>query len=251
MLARSGYQVLVTDVNDAGAQETADQIGGGAWAMAQDVRDPDSHRKVAAAAAERGPLKVWVNNAGSSRPRTRLGPPRRRRAHDGRGQPARRRLGSTRGRRGHAGHPEGAHIINMASMASFGPVPGLGVYGATKHGVLGLTESLQGDLAIGASRSACTRSARTWSTRDGARAPGGPGMAIIFSAPRLLQAGGRSQPPQWRSIDSTRIVEAIPRWRASTVRLRPGYQRAKPSAWLLAFAEVGERRSRQKEEAAG
>src|SRR4051812_24910874 len=63
-LAKRGFAVLVTDVNEATAQETADEIGGGAWAMAQDVRDADSHRAVAKAASERGPLKVWVNNAG-------------------------------------------------------------------------------------------------------------------------------------------------------------------------------------------
>ena len=46
-LAQRGYQVLVTDLNAAGAQETAESIGNGAWAMAQDVRDPESHRKAA------------------------------------------------------------------------------------------------------------------------------------------------------------------------------------------------------------
>ena len=40
----------------------------------------------------------------------------------------------------------GGDIVNMASMSSFGPVPGLAVYGATKHAVLGFTMSLQGDL---------------------------------------------------------------------------------------------------------
>src|SRR3954452_14011994 len=63
-LAARGYQVLVTDLNEAGARETAELIGGAAWAMTHDVCDADSRRAVAAAAAERGPLKVWVNNAG-------------------------------------------------------------------------------------------------------------------------------------------------------------------------------------------
>jgi NAD(P)-dependent dehydrogenase (short-subunit alcohol dehydrogenase family) len=63
-LAARGYEVLVTDVDEAGAQATADAIGERAWAMQQDVRDPESHRAVARAAAERGPVEVWVNNAG-------------------------------------------------------------------------------------------------------------------------------------------------------------------------------------------
>ena len=64
MLAARGLDVLVTDVDSASALETADQIGGRAWAMGHDVRDPDAHRGIAAAAVERGPLEVWVNSAG-------------------------------------------------------------------------------------------------------------------------------------------------------------------------------------------
>jgi len=41
-LAGRGYQVLVTDLNDAAARETAELIGNGAWAMQQDVRDAAS-----------------------------------------------------------------------------------------------------------------------------------------------------------------------------------------------------------------
>ena len=57
LLARR-YAVLVTDVNEDAARETAALLGEHAWHMAQDVRDPDGHRAVAAAAAGRGPLKV-------------------------------------------------------------------------------------------------------------------------------------------------------------------------------------------------
>src|SRR4051794_36647360 len=63
-LAGRGYRVFVTDLNESAAQETAAQIGSGAIAIRQDVREPDSHREVAAAATAHGPLKVWVNNAG-------------------------------------------------------------------------------------------------------------------------------------------------------------------------------------------
>jgi hypothetical protein len=40
----------------------------------------------------------------------------------------------------------GGHIVNMASMSSFGPVPGLALYGATKHAVLGFTDALRSEL---------------------------------------------------------------------------------------------------------
>src|SRR3954452_14995769 len=150
-LAARGYQVLVTDLNEAGAQETADLIGGGAWALAQDVRESESHKRAAASAAERGPLKVWVNNAGILKTE---------KIWDHSDDDVRLMVevnllatiwGARAALKAMRADPSDAHIINMASMASFGPVPGLGVYASTKHAVLGLTESLQGDLLLGGS----------------------------------------------------------------------------------------------------
>src|SRR2546429_127013 len=63
-LARRGFEVLVTDIDGAAATAAADALGHGAWALEQDVRDPESHRAVARAATVRGELRVWVNNAG-------------------------------------------------------------------------------------------------------------------------------------------------------------------------------------------
>ena len=64
-LADKGYTVLVTDVDEASARQTAAELGDGrAWSMQQDVRDAESHRRVAREAATRGDLAIWVNNAG-------------------------------------------------------------------------------------------------------------------------------------------------------------------------------------------
>ena len=41
---------------------------------------------------------------------------------------------------------KGGHLINIASLSSIAPVPGLAIYGATKQAVLGFTISLAGDL---------------------------------------------------------------------------------------------------------
>src|SRR2546430_2530146 len=57
-----------TNVDPAAAQETAELLGEPAWAMGLDARNAHDHRAAAAAAAERGMLKVWVNNAGVARP---------------------------------------------------------------------------------------------------------------------------------------------------------------------------------------
>src|SRR3954452_20242108 len=131
-LAARGYQVLVTDLNEEAARETAEQIGGGAWASARDVREPESHRHAAAAAAERGPLKVWVNNAGILKTEKIWDHP----DDDVRLMIEVNLLATVWGARAAVevmrGAPAACHIINMASMASFGPVPGLGVYAATK-----------------------------------------------------------------------------------------------------------------------
>ena len=69
MLAREGAQVVLTDINLAGAEEQAQAINaelhGAAVALAQDVTDEDRWREVVAESVERfGGLDILVNNAG-------------------------------------------------------------------------------------------------------------------------------------------------------------------------------------------
>ncbi|MEA2420389.1 MAG: hypothetical protein QOE60_2595, partial [Thermoleophilaceae bacterium] len=61
-LAGRGYTVLATDIDGEAAQATAAAVGG--FSQQLDVRDPEAHRRAARAAIDRGPLEVWVNNAG-------------------------------------------------------------------------------------------------------------------------------------------------------------------------------------------
>jgi NAD(P)-dependent dehydrogenase (short-subunit alcohol dehydrogenase family) len=143
-LGRKGFAVLATDIDEAAAAATAEAIGGGAWSMAQDVRDPASHRAVAGAANARGALELWVNNAGVLYAGNAW-------EHDDelvRQMIEVNVLGMTWGCRAavDAMRAGGGHIINIASMSSIFPAPGLSVYGATKHAALGLSVSLAGDL---------------------------------------------------------------------------------------------------------
>jgi short-subunit dehydrogenase len=73
-------------------------------------------------------------------------------------------------------------------MSSFGAVPGLAVYGATKHAVLGFTESLQGDLDDARipirTHAICPDGVDTGMVRERER---DEDAAIIFSSPRLLR----------------------------------------------------------------
>jgi NAD(P)-dependent dehydrogenase (short-subunit alcohol dehydrogenase family) len=243
-LAARGYAVLVTDVDQPAASETAELIGAGAWAQAQDVRDPDSHRAIAAAAAERGPLKVWVNNAGVLRTEKVWDHP----DSDVRLQVEVNLLATIWGARAALevmrSDPEGAHIINMASMASFGPVPGLGVYAATKHGVLGLTESLQADLSVAGIpvrvHAVCPDLVDTKMMRDEAD---NPEYAVAFSGPKIYT------PEQIADrivtlLDSDRIVLSVPRNRMVIARMTGIFPRVGIKSASV-VRKLGERR-RQK-----
>src|SRR3954447_3686394 len=217
-LVQRGVQVLVTDLNEAAATESAELIGDGAWALAQDVREPDSHKQVAAAAAERGPLKVWVNNAGILKTEKIWDHP----DDDVRLMIEVNLLATVWGARAAIevmrGSPAGCHIINMASMASFGPVPGLGVYAATKHGVLGLTESLQGDLELAKLpirvHAVCPDLVDTGMMREHA---GNPEYALGFSGTKIYTPEEIADQIV-TLLDGDKIVLSIPRNRMAVAR---------------------------------
>lgn len=243
-LAARGYQVLVTDLNEAAAQETAALIGGGAWAQAQDVREPDSHRAVAEAAAARGRLKVWVNNAGVLKTEKIWD-------HsdaDVRLMVEANLMGVIWGARAAVqamrADPDGAHIINMASMASFGPVPGLGVYGATKHAVLGLTESLQGDLSISGIpirvHAVCPDLVDTGMMREHA---GNPEYALGFTGTKIYTPEQISD-EIIKLLDGDRIVLSLPRNRMVLARMSGIWPRSGIKI-ARAFRSLGERQQKK------
>lgn len=240
-LAEKGYSVLVTDIDELGAAETARRIGQHAWSMHQDVRDPESHRQVARAAHERGPLAVWVNNAGVLHTGTtwELGEDEIRRQFDV------NVLGVIWGSRAAVDVMERGHIINIASMAALVPSPGLSVYCATKHAVLGFSLAMQGDLERAGRpivvSSVCPDAIDTDMVRDVADRPSAD---ILFSANQLLS-------PEYVAtrtvnlVDSRKLVAILPRYRGMLAHmLRPF-----PSLSLKLlerFRQIGERHREQK-----
>jgi NAD(P)-dependent dehydrogenase (short-subunit alcohol dehydrogenase family) len=241
-LAQRGYDVLATDVNFESAQETAELLGERVRAMALDVRDPEAHRAAAAAASARGPLRVWVNNAGILRTDKTW-------AHtddEVRLMVEANLLGVVWGSRVavEAMRSGGGHIINMASMSSFGPVPGLAVYGATKHAVLGFSGSLQGDLEQAGIpirvHAVCPDGVDTGMVRE---RQADPDSAIIFSAPRLLTPDEVAEQAV-ALLDSKKIVLAIPRNRAWLARTLAAFPRA-DLRMLALFRKAGERKRQQ------
>ena len=241
-LAARGYSVLVGDVDAQAASETAGEIGAGAWAFEMDVRDPAAHRAAAAAAAERGRLDVWVNNAGVMRTVKAW----QHSDDDVRLMLEVNLLGVIWGSRAAVDAmtavPGGnRHIVNLGSLSAIAPVPGLTVYGASKHGVLGFSVALQGDLRDAgvpiAVHCVCPDGANTRLLREQA---GERESAIIWSAPRILspeEVADRTV----ALLDSDRLLEVIPRSRGWQLRLLAPFPRLGLRVVPL-LARLGERR---------
>jgi NAD(P)-dependent dehydrogenase (short-subunit alcohol dehydrogenase family) len=217
-LAARGYAVLATDIDAEAAARTADQVGG--YSQQLDVRDPEAHRRVAQVALQRGPLEVWVNNAGVLRTRKVWEQP----DDEVRLLADINLMGVIWGSRAavdamRESGGQNMHIINLGSMSSLAPVPGLAVYAATKHGVWGFTASLQGELmAAGVPISmhvVCPDGADTDMTRERAHEPD---SAIIWSGSRMLTAGEVADQVVGL-LDSKKLLLGIPRSRAWIVRL--------------------------------
>jgi NAD(P)-dependent dehydrogenase (short-subunit alcohol dehydrogenase family) len=229
-LAARGYTVLATDVDGEAAAATAERVGG--FAQQLDVRDPEAHRRAARAALERGQLEVWVNNAGV----LRTGKAWEQSDDELRAIAEINLLGVIWGSRAavdamreHGGRNQ--HIINLGSMSALAPVPGLAVYAATKHAVLGFTASLQGELmSAGVPISlhvVCPDGADTDMTRAEADVPE---SAIIWSGPRMLTPAEVADAAVGL-LDSKKLVLGIPRRRAWMSRVaavsgRPGLRLA-------------------------
>jgi len=139
-LARRGTHVVCTDIDEGAARTTAAIVDG--TGLRHDVRDPDSHRAVARTANELGELAIWINNAGvlSVGDTWALGDATARRIVEV------NLLGVIWGC--HAAIDAMSHgtIVNIASLSALVPAPGLAIYGATKHGVLGYSLALAGEL---------------------------------------------------------------------------------------------------------
>jgi NAD(P)-dependent dehydrogenase (short-subunit alcohol dehydrogenase family) len=231
-LAGRSYSVLATDIDGEAAAATAEAVGG--FSMQLDVRDPEAHRRAARAAIERGPLEVWVNNAGVLRTRRAWEQP----VDEVRLVAEVNLMGVIWGSRAalEAMTERGGqnmHVINLGSLSALSPVPGLAVYAAAKHGVLGFTASVQGELLAAGlpitMHVVCPDGADTDMTRERADEPE---SAIIWSGPSMLTADEVADGVVGL-LDSKRMVLVIPRWRgwfarASAMLGRPALRVAEP-----------------------
>jgi NAD(P)-dependent dehydrogenase (short-subunit alcohol dehydrogenase family) len=142
-LARAGARVAIGDVDLAAAEVVAREAGSEAFAVALDVTDRDQFAAFLDAAEQRhGPLRLMVNNAGVDW----VGP-----FHEEPDEVTRREIavnlyGTTLGSKLALERmlPRASgHLVNVSSGVGRLPLPGSATYSATKHGVVGLTESLR------------------------------------------------------------------------------------------------------------
>jgi NAD(P)-dependent dehydrogenase (short-subunit alcohol dehydrogenase family) len=136
--AREGARVAIGDLDGVDAAGAFGGLG-----LSLDVADRDSFAAFLDAAEERhGPLDVLVNNAGVDW----IGP-----FHDEPDEVTRREvevnlLGTILGTRLALARMlprDRGHIVNVASGVGRVPLPGSAAYAATKHAIVGLTESLR------------------------------------------------------------------------------------------------------------
>ena len=141
VLARAGARVAVGDIDADAAEAAGREIGG--VGMHLDVRDPAAFEAFLDAAEQaHGPLGLMVNNAGIDW----IGP-----FHEEPDSVTRRELevnlyGTILGSKLALARMlprRSGHLVNVASGVGRVPLPGSAVYSATKHGVVGLTESLR------------------------------------------------------------------------------------------------------------
>ena len=236
-LARRGMHVVCTDVDEAAAQVTAAVVDG--TGIKQDVRDPDSHRKVAREAQQRGTLRVLINNAVILSVGDTWSLP---------DDAARRMvevnlLGVIWGCHAAVAAMEHGAIVNIASMSSLVPSPGLAIYGATKHGVLGYSMSLAGELRrakrpISVS-ALCPDAIAGDMTKSVAH---DPAAGILFSAGQQLSLDEVAEAAV-ELVDRPKLVRTLPASRAALIHLlRPFPAIGLPL--LEQLAKLGRRKQR-------
>jgi NADP-dependent 3-hydroxy acid dehydrogenase YdfG len=145
-LAREGARVAIGDLDVEAARRTAEEVGHGAAAFALDVTERASFERFVDAVEDRlGPVDVLVNNAGIMP----LGPfvaeddATARRMVDINVHGVLHGMKAVLPRLVARGQ---GHVVNIASAAGKAPYPGGATYCGTKHFVVGVSETVRGEL---------------------------------------------------------------------------------------------------------
>ncbi|MFL5907877.1 MAG: SDR family NAD(P)-dependent oxidoreductase [Solirubrobacterales bacterium] len=218
MLVGRGYEVAVTDVDEANARAAGEEIGERAWSFALDVTDGEACRAAATRVVERsGSLDVWVNNAGILI--TGI-------AHE---QPidVHRRMLEVNAVGTYNGtlaaiermrHPARGQIINVISLAGVAAAPGIVGYSASKHAAIAFSLGTAADLrrsGLGDIHISCVCPDGVWTPMINDKLDD-PNDALSFSGVMLMpeEVAARVE----RLLDKPKPVLAIPSWRGRFAR---------------------------------
>jgi NAD(P)-dependent dehydrogenase (short-subunit alcohol dehydrogenase family) len=217
-LAGRGYEVAVTDVDEATTTAAAGELGERAWPLVLDVTDPEAVRAAADAVVERsGSLDVWVNNAGILV--TGL-------AHEQDVGVYRRHLevnylGTVNGtlaaieRMRSSGR---GHIINLISLAGLAAATGIVAYSASKHAAIAFSLGTAADLrrsGLDGIQISCVCPDGVWTPMITDKLDD-PNDALSFSGVMLMpeQVAEKVE----ALLDKPKPVLTIPAWRGQFAR---------------------------------
>jgi NAD(P)-dependent dehydrogenase (short-subunit alcohol dehydrogenase family) len=218
-LAERGLTVHATDVDAAAAEETAAELGGGAFYSPLDVREPGACHRVAEATVERGgSLDVWVNNAGILLP----GLSWEQDAEIHRAMLEINAMGTINGTAAALEWMLAAgrgHVINVISLAGLVAAPGEASYSASKHAAIAFTLGTLFDLRRDGVKdihlsAVCPDGIWTPMLADKLDDPAAAGS---FSG--VLLTAEQVAPKVAGLLDRPRPVLTIPRWRGALLRL--------------------------------
>ena len=142
-----GARLVLSDVDEGTLRDLADNLECDTAVVSGDIAEPETSHRIVRSAAERfGRLDIAINNAGIAHPLARLpdiAPSDAERviAVDLLGIFFAMRAQIPVMQKQFAETGQGGAIVNIASVAGLLGAPGLSVYAAAKHGVVGLTKS--------------------------------------------------------------------------------------------------------------
>lgn len=220
-LVERGYRVLVTDLDAADAQATADRIGA-AGGAAHDVTDPAAAYDLAARAREIAPLGAWVANAGVGfdGTLTELSEAHARALVEinllGPVWGARAAVAAFR-EQAAAGIAHGGEIGVTVSLSALGPVPGLSLYAGSKAGALSVVAGLASEVRREGIRVHAINPDGVNTALLRGMAPGGQGQALVRSG--TLVTAEQAAAGLVDMFGTARVYRTLPAWRGAILRL--------------------------------
>ncbi len=218
LLVNRGYEVAVTDVDEAGTTAAAEQLGERAWPLVLDVTDTEAVNSAADKVVERsGSLDVWVNNAGILLTGLAFDQP----IETHRSMLEVNAVGTMNGTLAaiERMRPSGrGHIINLISLAGLAAATGIVGYSASKHAAIAFSLGTAADLrqaGLEGIHISCVCPDGVWTPMINDKLDD-PNDALSFSGVMLMpeQVAERAV----GLIDKPKPVLTIPSWRGQFAR---------------------------------